>query len=214
MLPFLELLDTEEEKEKLLIIYECFKNALYEIAYYKMKHVEQAEDMVHDTFMALTKHMDKIDEQAYVFLKGYLDAKKYSENLTITEYAALTDSKAHVRAWNYIVTILNHKIYDYWNKKETQSVIYVEEYDDMASFSTTEPMSLVEEKEIKILLKEALLSMPDSYKEVIYLKYFQKMSVKEIAMLLEKSNDNVKKMLERGRKMIKLKLEEGGYYDV
>lgn len=213
MLPFLELLDTQEEKEQLLLIYECFKAPLYEIAYCKVKQIELAEDMVHDTFMALTKHLNKVEIETYDFFRRYLKEKEENVDLTMTEYSIVTEDKTHIRAWNYVVTILYHKIYDYWDKKESKSLIYVEEYDDSTAFTDIEPLSVIQEKEIKILLKEAILSMRSPYKDVICMKYYQKMSVKEIAEVLDKSNDSVKKMLERGRKMLRQKLEEGGCCD-
>lgn len=213
MLPFLELLDTEEEKEKLMLLYECFRHSLYEAAYYKVKQTELAEDMVHDTFMALTKHINKISERSYSFLKNYCNAKKKDSTITIRQYAETINCNDHIRAWGYIITILNNKIADHYRNKNTKSVVYIADYDEKSLTKTNEePLSIVQKEEIKILLREALQSMDSPYKDAIYLKYFEKMSIKDIASSIDKSEDNTKKILERGRKMLRYKLQEGGYH--
>ena len=45
MLLFYELLDTEEEKNKLRILYQAFERQLYHVAYATLKNAAQAEDI-------------------------------------------------------------------------------------------------------------------------------------------------------------------------
>lgn len=51
-------------------------------------------------------------------------------------------------------------------------------------------------------LTDAILKLPDMYRSVLTLKYVQGFSNKEIANMLEISEANVRKRLERARKMI------------
>ena len=72
MLPLLDLLETEEEKNQLMILYQCFREPLYEVAFFKVKSVEKAEDFVHETFMKMMDNLDRIDSRAYDYLNHYL----------------------------------------------------------------------------------------------------------------------------------------------
>lgn len=72
MLSYLLLLQTNEKKEKFILLYKCYKDYLYHVAYHMVKEEERAEDMVHETFLTLISHMDGIDEETYNVLKEFL----------------------------------------------------------------------------------------------------------------------------------------------
>ena len=56
-----------------------------------------------------------------------------------------------------------------------------------------------------------ILNLPDKYKAVIHLYYVEGYDVKEIADILEISGSAVKKRMQRGREMLKIKeVEQGG----
>lgn len=211
-MPFFKVLETEEEKNKLLILYKCFRDPLYEVAYYKVKSVEKAEDFVHETFIKLTDNLNHIDNKTYKYLDNYLREKEKQPKLTLKQYAKEKNDKTYSKAWYYVSTITNNKITDMYRKQTRNNVTPVEEYFDSAVVNEEEnPLIILQKREIKELLKEALINMKSPYKEAIYLKYFKKLSIKDICAVLGKSNDNVRQILKRGRAMLKAKLQEGGY---
>lgn len=57
-------------------------------------------------------------------------------------------------------------------------------------------------------LLEGLLRLPDKYKMVLHLHYIEGYKIKEIARMTALSENNVKVHLFRGRKLLKLELEE------
>ena len=57
-------------------------------------------------------------------------------------------------------------------------------------------------------LLEGLLRLPDKYKIVLHLHYIEGYKIKEIAQMTKMSENNVKVHLFRGRKLLKLELEE------
>lgn len=59
------------------------------------------------------------------------------------------------------------------------------------------------------LLSE-LQRLPDKYSVVLYLFYYEEYSIKEIGQLLNKKENSVKTLLNRGRKLLQKRLEEGG----
>ena len=60
-------------------------------------------------------------------------------------------------------------------------------------------------------LRRAVLELPDKYRTVIYLYYFEGYSVQELAKLLHRPESTVKTWLRRARELLREKIErEGG----
>ena len=62
-------------------------------------------------------------------------------------------------------------------------------------------------------LKEAIASLPESYRVVIHLYYYESMSVKEIGTLLHLSESAVKSRLFRARELLRTQWKEEGAYE-
>ena len=58
-------------------------------------------------------------------------------------------------------------------------------------------------------LKEAIKKLDDKYRDILLLKYVYGYSMKEIAKMLKITETNVSTRLERGRKQLKNKMEQG-----
>ncbi|THF76434.1 RNA polymerase sigma factor [Cohnella fermenti] len=58
---------------------------------------------------------------------------------------------------------------------------------------------------------DQLLALPDKYKIVLYLYYFEEYSVREIANMLIRKESTIQTQLAKGRTLMKLSL--GGHYD-
>lgn len=85
MITYLQLLDTPQEKKAFTVLYEKYHRQLYNRAMHLMKDSAAAEDLVHDTFLTVTKNMDKIMEADYLKNWGYL--------LTILQHLAFNEMK-------------------------------------------------------------------------------------------------------------------------
>lgn len=55
---------------------------------------------------------------------------------------------------------------------------------------------------------DAIVRLPETYKAVIHLHYYEGYSVAEVAMILHLSTSAVKMRLKRGRELLKFELEE------
>jgi len=62
MFLFLALLDTPREQEKFREIYEQYRHFMWYIANQKLRDEHLAEDAVQEAFLALTRHLDKVEE--------------------------------------------------------------------------------------------------------------------------------------------------------
>ena len=69
---FLNLLDTQKEKDGFLELYDTYKDLLYWIALKKTNSIEDAEECVQETFFYVAKHFDKIGEIKSKRTKCYL----------------------------------------------------------------------------------------------------------------------------------------------
>ena len=83
----------------------------------------------------------------------------------------------------------------------------------------TVPMEEMEEGSFQFQTKEenvvylALQKLPEKYRTVLHLFYFEDLSVEQVANVLDIKSSTVKVQLMRGREMMKEKLKEEGYND-
>ena len=83
----------------------------------------------------------------------------------------------------------------------------------------TVPMDEMEEESFEFQTKEenavyvALQALPEKYRTVLHLFYFEDMSIDMICKVLDLKASTVKVQLMRGREMMKEKLKEEGYND-
>lgn len=72
MLLFFNMLDGEEEKSKFAIVYEKYRYFLWYLANERLRDAYLAEDAVQETFLALTRHMDKIRDPESAATRNFL----------------------------------------------------------------------------------------------------------------------------------------------
>lgn len=106
------------------------------------------------------------------------------------------DSEQHIRAWLLRVAInkaknVNHT---FWRRHK----IPLEEYMETLTFETPESEELF----------ESVMKLPEKYRIVIHLFYYEDYSIREIAEILQLSESNVKVRLSRGRTLLKQVLKE------
>jgi len=106
------------------------------------------------------------------------------------------ESEEHIRAWLLRVAINKAKNVNltFWRRNKQPLEDYIEDL----TFETKEASNLF----------EAVLALPEKYRVVIHLFYYEDYSVKEIAGVLKTSQSNVKVRLSRGRGMLKEALKE------
>ena len=104
------------------------------------------------------------------------------------------ESKEHEKAWLIRVTINLTKNMNTaaWNKK-------VVSLDENITFETKEQNDVF----------QAVCDLPQNYRTVIYLLYYEGYKVKEISELMKKSEGTIKTWLFRAREILKQNLEGG-----
>lgn len=106
------------------------------------------------------------------------------------------ESEQHIRAWLMRVAVNKAKNINrtFWRRNK----ISIEEYMETLVFETPAAETLF----------ETVMQLPDKYRIVIHLYYYEEYAVREIAQILKLSESNVKIRLSRGRAMLKETLKE------
>lgn len=128
-----------------------------------------------------------------IFIKIYQRIEQFQHKSTLKTWLwriAINHCKDYVRSWNY--------------RNITTTKGNLEESLSLDKNTEQQVIKLEEESQ---LLKE-ILSLPEVYREVIYLFYFEENSLKEIAALLTINTNTVKTRLRRAKKLLRQRLEE------
>lgn len=62
MIMYLSMIETQEEQDKFEKLYSRYKNLMYHVAYKILGNYYDAEDAVHQAFVAIIRNLDKIGE--------------------------------------------------------------------------------------------------------------------------------------------------------
>jgi len=81
MLLFLETLETPEEKALAIDLYERYRNLVYYIAFQKLGNIQEAEDVVQDTFVSILSSLNAITDPIAPQTKAFI--------ITIAEYRTI-----------------------------------------------------------------------------------------------------------------------------
>lgn len=178
MLVLLVLIDSADDREKFVNIYEKYKRKMFAVAYGILNDEYAAEDAVHEAFIAIARNISKIDDP------------------DSAEAAAYVCRAAKSRALN---------IYEA-KKRESEHRVLLDEEGDIP-FEEDGFNAIIAESEIS-LIAECINRLPEKYRTVIVLRYLDEIKPQDIARVLGINKETAKKRLLRGKKMLKELLEE------
>ena len=155
---------------------------------------------VDDDFIqnSVEKYSDMVLRIAYQNLKNKADSEDVVQNVFIKliKEPKFKD-ESHMKAWLIRVTINLCKDFNkiaWYRRAESLS-------DELMIPFTKEEQGVLEE----------VFKLSKNYRNVIYLYYFEGYSIKEIANILNKSENTISSQLSRAREVLKNILLEGGY---
>ena len=136
-----------------------------------LKDELNAEDMVHDTFLTLTDYLDRINEED------------------------------PVGTWNYIVTILKNKCYNFIKKNKKLSLVESEQVFEQSSEICNLLESQLIKEEAGAFLNTLIRGLKYPYKEVIYLQYYDGLNCRNF----RNQSGKCKKNIQPGKGAVKRK---------
>lgn len=183
MLFYFAALDTREEKDKFIWLYETYRKRMWYIAFGILKDPYYAEDIVHDTFMKVSKNIDK-------FI-----------------------GKDRNESGRLIVTIVKRLSLDALKRRKHFEFLPVEDeilFDDKME---NDPVDMTVSKEQYERLVLHFASVDERYAGVLKLKLGMGCSNKEISEILDISEENVRLRFHRARrKLMSILREEEAVY--
>lgn len=145
---------------------------------------------------AIEAYSDTVRRICMLHLKSYSDTEDIFQTvfLKYLTYRGDFQSDEHEKAWFIRVTVNACK--DYLKSFFRSRTISPEELKDVSSEVT--------ESHGEVL--SAVLSLPQKYKDVVYLHYYEGYTAVEIGRILKKNENTVYTLLSRAKKILKEKL--------
>ena len=155
---------------------------------FEKKYRLYSQELMNISFGYARNKDDSLDIIQNVFYK-YFNANKVFKNQNEEKY------------WLIRVTINESK--DFLRKKKKLTIVNEEEL-DIVSYDNEDKHNNKELQKLSILVKQ----LPEKYRRVIILHYYDSLSIKEIVNILNISESAIKKRLERARNILKQEMEE------
>ena len=162
-----------------------YKDMVWRIALSVSKNDEDARDIFQDVFLALIKSIDRMENEAH--LKYWLIRATINRGYSLSRLAG----KKRVHSYEQLHDDFGDMIEPGAEDKYPFDDGAKEYHPDQA------------ETELGRRLMEALLRLKREYRMVINLFYYEELSVKEIATILERKENAVKTRLSRAREALR-----------
>lgn len=152
---------------------------------------------------AFRRYGDRVFSAAFSVCQNREDADDVVQDTFIKYYTRNEDyiDDSHLKAWLLRVAINRAKDITgaFWRRNR----VSWEEYMEQLEFVQPEDKSLF----------QAVMELPEKYRLVIHLFYYEEYSIAEIAALLRSTQGTIKARLSRGRTLLKSMLTEDGNHD-
>ena len=117
--------------------------------------------------------------------------------------------KASFKTW--LFKIGRNTAFDIQRKSKKYETLSIEYVGNAAVETGNSPEDLYIKEERNRSLHTSMKKLKSEYYEVLWLKYFENLQVKEIAMIMRKSEGNTKVLLGRAREALKVQLGKDGF---
>lgn len=152
--------------------------------------------------------VEKYQKLVFHILNGVIFYNKdciedVAQDIFITIFEKLQQYNPKYDFKNWLYTISLNKARKFLRKKQSLSVSYLENLDDMGLEDEKESI----EPELQLLLSQNIQELSPRYQEVLFLFYSEDKSTAEIADILNKNENTIKTWLKRSREKLKKKLK-------
>lgn len=165
-----------------------------------LEAMKRAEDIQH----ALEEFGNSIYRLSFYMLHSEQDAQDVVQETMIKymEKSPDFDTLEQEKAW--LLRVANHICIDILRFRKKERLMDQKDEEMLASRVDRAGKNEGKEKFIRLIF-----SLKEKLRNVLYLYYYEEYSTEEIAKILRISNSAVRKRLERGRYLLKVRLQEG-----
>lgn len=180
MIAFLMTIEDEDTRSKLEEIYKKYHRDMYITAYSILKDHHESQDIVQEAIIRLSKNLYKISE---------IKCKK-------------------TRA--YLVILVRNLSYNVYNKRKGIVLLEPKETNRLPDDDGT----IIEEHLIKMEMSSEIIKhlnqIHPPYADILTLRYYYDLEIKEISILLDITENNVSVRIHRALKSLKTIIEKEG----
>lgn len=174
-------IDSEDDRLFMTGIYTKYRALMLKVAWRFFDARPDVEDTVAESCVALIQKIDKLK--------------------------TMTDDEMR----RYIVISVKNTATNLWNKKRREGVKFLSVDDggleQLADKQSIEGQILFEEELNHV--RHAIHGLPEREQRILHMKFLEGKTDREISMLLGTTESNVRKMIERARKRLKLTVYKG-----
>lgn len=149
-----------------------------------------------------------------LYLNGYVNNIHIAEELAEDTFFRLVvkkpkfSGKSTFKTWLYAIG--RNVAADYLRHSSKSAGIPIDDAEKYLAEEESLEQSYIKE-ERKLSLHKALSRLPEDYKSVLWLVYFEGFSNKEAAVILKKNDRQIKNLLYRAKQSLKATLEKDGF---
>lgn len=141
---------------------------------------------------------------AVLYVKDKSLAEDIFQDVFIKAYEKFADFKGKSSEKTWLIRVTINTCKDYLKRAYTKKVVALEEAINCDTTKDTEDKILKAESSGFIV--DSILSLPNKYKEVLILYYYEQFSTIEIAKILTLPEATVRTRMKRAREMLKTKI--------
>lgn len=172
-----------------------------------MKQRETAPDLEY----LMRRYGDQVLRLAYSYLKDVEEAKDAAQEVFLKVYLSLPKFRNQELPYTWIYRVTVNLCRDRLRKKKHFLWQFFEDDSGLISSLNTEDQALAKLEEKEIFM--AVMSLPEKYREVIFLYYFYQFNINQISAITGAGITLVKTRLHRARKKLKKLLTANGVLD-
>lgn len=149
-----------------------------------------------ETNIAIEKYSDVIRRICMLHLKNYADTEDVFQTVFIKyiQSSKVFENDEHEKAWFIRVTINACKdVFKSFFRTKTESLDALESYSNELSTEATDILQII-------------LTLPEKYRRVIYLHFYEGYTAPEIGRILGKNANTVYTLISRAKKLLKSEL--------
>ncbi len=154
---------------------------------------EYSDGILHLAYTYVKNKVTAEDLTQEIFIKCYENLGQFNQQASIKTWLyriASNHCKDYLRSWHHRKITLNEQIWDYIPSKSKQIEEKVIEKDEGDS------------------LTEAVMALPIKYREVVFLHYYQELTIAEISNVTTVNVNTLKTRLKRAKELLKDKIEK------
>jgi RNA polymerase sigma-70 factor (ECF subfamily) len=146
-----------------------------------------------------------------LFILGYVHDSQVAEDVASDAFVRLIVKKPDIRELKYfktyLYTVAKNLAIEHIRKRKR----FLPLNEDAPSHQNVEKDVILKEKKESVL--SAINQLAGDYRSVLFLRYYEEMSVEEVARVMKKNKKQIYNLLNRARTQIKQTLSEEGIFD-